>query len=137
MHRFLKVAAALSFVLFAENAHVSEGTQRIEPLDRSAIPEATENLPQDVREAVLNRAAPALATAIRESRRQAIDRGVDPIPPRIRAALEPYFPAQILDKAKWTTTGGISLDGMLTNWFYLEGAMLTMRKGTSNSGRMN
>jgi hypothetical protein len=123
MHRFVKAAAALSFVLFAENAHDSEGTPRIEPLDRGAIPEVTENLPQDVREALLDRAAPALATAIRESRRQALDRGVDPVPPHIRAALEPYFPTQILDKAKWTTAGGISLDGMMKNWFYLEGAI--------------
>ena len=35
----------------------------------------------------------------------------------------PYFPAQILDKAKWTTAVGISLDGILTNWFALEGAI--------------
>lgn len=116
----MNAVAALSFVLFSENAHVSEGTLRIEP---SAVPEISESLPEDVREAVLNRAAPALATAIQESRRQALDRGVEPIPPRIRVALAPYFPAQILDKAKWTMAGGISLDGMLTSWFYLDGAI--------------
>ena len=48
---------------------------------------------------------------------------MNPIPPRIRAALDPYFPTHILDKAKWTTTAGISLDGVLTNWFDLEGAI--------------
>jgi len=84
---------------------------------------SAQDLPPDVREAILERAAPALAAAIRESRRQAVERGVDSIPPQIRAALEPYFSAQILDKAKWTTTGGISLDGALTNWFALEGAV--------------
>jgi hypothetical protein len=45
------------------------------------------------------------------------------MPPQIRAQLEPYFPASILDKAKWTAAAGISLDGMLTNWFALEGAI--------------
>jgi hypothetical protein len=72
---------------------------------------------------MLEHAAAALAVAIRESRMQALDRGVDPIPLRIRAALEPYFPAQILDKARWTMAGGIGLDGLLKNWFYLDGAV--------------
>ena len=97
---FLVAAVAFAFGLFAENADT-----------------------QDVREAILDRAGPALATAIRESRRQAVERGVDSIPPQIRAALDPYFPAQILDKAMWTTAGGISLDGLLTEWFALEGAI--------------
>jgi hypothetical protein len=120
MQKLAKAAAALLFLLFAGNAYDSEDTQRFEP---GTSPGVTENLPPDVRGAVLERAAPVLATAIRESRAQALDRGVDPIPPRIRAALEPYFPAQVLDKAKWTTAGGISLDGMLKSWFYLDGAV--------------
>jgi hypothetical protein len=135
MYKFFVTAAAFTFGLFSENAHASglgrstgshvadEGAPRIEPLGLGAIPDVTEDLPQDVREALLERAAPALAAAIRESRRQAVERGVDSIPPQIRAALDPYFPAQILDKAKWTTAGGISLDGVLTNWFALEGAI--------------
>ena len=45
------------------------------------------------------------------------------MPPQIRAALDSYFPAEILDKARWTTTGGISLDGVLTDWFALDGAI--------------
>jgi hypothetical protein len=120
MHRFVNAAAALGFVMFAGDAHDSEGTL---PLDRAAIPEVTENLPPEVREALLKQAAPVLATAIRESRRQALERGVNPIPPYIRAALEPYFPTQILDKARWTTAGGISLDGVMKDWFYLDGAI--------------
>ena len=123
MLRFLNAATFIGFVLFAENAYESERTPRIAPLDQGPIPEVTENMPQEVQEALLDSAAQALATAIRESRRQALDRGVDPIPPRIRAALEPYFATQILDKARWTMAGGISLDGMMKHWFYLDGAV--------------
>ena len=101
----------------------TEGTLEIEPPDLAVIPEVIQNLPEDVREALLNATAPLLATAIRESRQQAIDRGVSPIPPHIRSTLQPYFPTTILDKARWTTAAGISLDGALTNWFNLEGAI--------------
>jgi hypothetical protein len=123
MRSFATAAAVLGVVFVAANAHDSESTQRIEPADPAAIPEASEDLPPEVREVLLESAAPVLAAAIRESRRQALERGVNPIPPHIRAALEPYFPAQILDKAEWTTAGGISLDGMLKSWFYLDGAV--------------
>ena len=136
MYKLLVAAAAVTFVLFSENANASgrgritvsqvdsgEDVPRLEPLDPRAIPDVTEHLPEGVRDALLERAAAGLATAIRDSRRQAVERGVDPIPPLIRAALDPYFPPQILDKAKWTTAAGISLDGVLTNWFNLEGAV--------------
>ena len=124
MHRFLNAAAFIGFMLFAENAYDSERTTKIAQLDHgAAIPEVTENMPQEVQEALLDSAAQALATAIRESRRQALDRGADPIPPRIRVALEPYFATTILDKARWTMAGGISLDGMIKHWFYLDGAV--------------
>lgn len=124
MHRFLNAAAFIGFMLFAENAYDSERTTKIAQLDHgAAIPEVTENMPQEVQEALLDSAAQALATAIRESRRQALDRGADPIPPRIRVALEPYFATKILDKARWTMAGGISLDGMIKHWFYLDGAV--------------
>ena len=101
----------------------TEGALEIEPPDLAVIPEVIQSLPQDVREALLSVTAPMIATAIRESRQQAIDRGVSPIPPHIRATLQPYFPTAILDKARWTTAGGISLDGALTNWFNMEGAI--------------
>ena len=91
--------------------------------DLAVIPEVIQGLPEDVREALLSVTAPLIATAIRESRQQAIDRGVSPIPPHIRATLQPYFPTAILDKARWTTAGGISLDGALTEWFNMEGAI--------------
>jgi hypothetical protein len=100
-----------------------EGGLEIEPVDPTVIPGVIENLPPDVRKAVLDRAAPALATAIRESRRQAVERGVSAIPPQVRAALDPYFSPEVLDKVRWTTAAGISLDGVLASWFSLEGAV--------------
>ena len=101
----------------------TEDTLEIEPPDLAVIPEVMQSLPEGVREAVLDATAPLLAAAIRESRNQAIDRGVSPIPPRIRSTLQPYFPTAILDKARWTTAAGISLDGALANWFNMEGAI--------------
>jgi Domain of unknown function (DUF4157) len=117
-----KLAYASAHTIAGVDVHSGEDPQK-EPVDAGTIPEITEDLPPDVRETLLDRAALALATAIRESRRQALDRGTDSIPPRIRAELEPYFPAKVLDKARWTMAGGISLDGMLTSWFALEGAV--------------
>jgi hypothetical protein len=102
---------------------LTEDTLEIEPPDLAVIPEVIQTLPEEAREVLLNATAPVLAAAIRESRQQAIDRGVSPIPPHIRSTLQPYFPTAILDKARWTTAGGISLDGALTNWFNMEGAI--------------
>jgi hypothetical protein len=132
----LKIAVVACIALSAESTRASElsritgihldqtqGTLEIEPPDLAVIPEVLKNLPEDVREALLNATAPLLAAAIRESRQQAIDRGVSRIPPHIRSTLQPYFPTAILDKARWTTAGGISLDGALTSWFNMEGAI--------------
>lgn len=52
-----------------------------------------------------------------------MNRGVNSIPDAVRQELAPYFPPQILDKARWTTADGISLDGALKNWFNQEGAI--------------
>ena len=123
MHRFVNVAAVLGLVLFAGNAHDGDNPVHDGPRDPGTASELTESPQEDLPGALLEHAAAALAVAIRESRTQALDRGVDPIPVRIRAALEPYFPAQILDKARWTMAGGISLDGLLKSWFYLDGAV--------------
>jgi hypothetical protein len=123
MHRFVNVAAVLGLVLFAGNAQDGDNPVHDGPRDSGTASELTESAQEDLPEALLEHAAAALAVAIRESRTQALDRGVDPIPVRIRAALEPYFPAQILDKARWTMAGGISLDGLLKSWFYLDGAV--------------
>jgi hypothetical protein len=102
---------------------LNRGRVRIEPPNLAAIPDVIRSLPQDIAEALLNPAAPALASAIRFSRGQAQNRGVDPIPSNVRHALAPYFPPQILNKVRWTTAGGISLDGALTNWGGAEGAV--------------
>ncbi|MBB3981872.1 hypothetical protein GGR44_001531 [Sphingobium fontiphilum] len=102
---------------------LNRGTVRVKPPNIGAIPDAIRNLPKDVGQALINPAAPALATAIRFSRGQALNRGAQPIPPHIRQYLGNYFPASILEKVRWTTANGISIDGMLKNWFNQEGAV--------------
>ena len=72
---------------------------------------------------MLNPAAPALATAIRFSRGQALNRGAQPLPQNMRQELAPYFPSQLLDKVRWTTANGISIDGALKNLLNQEGAV--------------
>ena len=129
MFKYLLMIAVVACIALSAQSTRADGLSRItglhliEPPDLAVIPEVIQGLPEDVREAVLNATAPLVATAIRESRQQAIDRGVSPIPPHIRSTLQPYFPTAILDKARWTTAAGISLDGALTNWFNMEGAI--------------
>lgn len=105
------------------NVDLNRGRVEINPPNLGAIPQMIQNLPKDVGQALLNPAAPALATAIRFSRGQALNRGVQPIPASVRQELALYFPAQLLDKVRWTTAGGISIDGALRNWFNQEGAV--------------
>lgn len=102
---------------------LNRGQVRIERPKLEAIPEMLKNLPKDVGQAMLNPTAPFLATAIRFSRGQALNRGTQPIPPNIKSELETYFPSQILNKVVWTTAAGISLDSALKNWFNQEGAI--------------
>lgn len=102
---------------------LNRGSISVKPPDLGAIPGMIQNLPKDVGQALLNPAAPALASIIRFSRGQALNRGVNPMPPHIKQVLTPYFPPDILEKARWTTADGISLDGMLKNWFNQEGAI--------------
>lgn len=98
-------------------------TVEIKAPDIAAIPEMVKNLPKDVGQALLNPASPVLAAAIRESRGQALRRGVQPVPAAVKKQLAPYFPPSILNNARWTTANGISIDGMLKNWFNQEGAV--------------
>ena len=102
---------------------VNSGTVRVNPPDPGAIVPMLQHLPKDVAQVALNPYAPVLAEAIRASRAQAINRGVQPIPQQIRQVLAPYFPTAILDKVRWGMAGGISIDGALTNWFNQEGAI--------------
>ena len=102
---------------------LNRGRVEIKPPNLAAIPQMVQNLPKDVGQAMLNPAAPALATAIRFSRGQALNRGVQSIPPAVRQELAPYFPSGLLDKVRWTTANGVSIDGALKNWFNQEGAV--------------
>jgi Domain of unknown function (DUF4157) len=102
---------------------LNRGRVAVKAPNLAAIPQMIQNLPKDVGQALLNPAAPAVATAIRFSRGQALNRGVQPIPANIRQDLAPYFPPQILDKVRWTTANGVSIDGALKNWLNQEGAV--------------
>ncbi|MBA1289179.1 eCIS core domain-containing protein [Pseudomonas japonica] len=59
-----------------------------------------------VNEALVQAAAPALQAAIAASRDDALASGVQPIPPEIRANLEGYIPANILDMVRYRVRGG-------------------------------
>lgn len=135
INRLLKYAPLL-MIIISTSIHASwlseisgidvdlnRGSVSIKPPNLNAIPPMIQNLPKDVGQALLNPAAPVLASAIRFSRGQALNRGTQPIPPNILQALAPYFPPQILSKVSWTTADGISLDGALKNWFNQEGAI--------------
>jgi Tfp pilus assembly protein FimT len=102
---------------------LNRGSVQVKSPNLAAIPQMIQNLPKDIGQAMLNPAAPALATAIRFSRGQAINRGVQPIPANVKADLAPYFPAELLDKVRWTSAGGVSIDGALKNWLNQEGAV--------------
>jgi Domain of unknown function (DUF4157) len=102
---------------------LNRGRVEVKPPNLAAIPQMIQNLPKDVGQAMLNPAAPALATAIRFSRGQALNRGTQPIPPSVQQMLAPYFSQGILSRVRWTTADGISLDGALKNWFDQEGAI--------------
>ncbi|WP_071591472.1 eCIS core domain-containing protein [Serratia marcescens] len=102
---------------------LNRGTIDIKPPNINAIPPMIQNLPKDVGQALLDPNSPLLATAIRFSRGQALNRGVKLIPENIKQTLASYFPSDILNKVRWTTADGISLDGMLKNWFNQEGAI--------------
>lgn len=102
---------------------LNRGSISVKPPNIAAVPQMIQNLPKDLGQALLNPVAPALATTIRSSRGQALNRGVQAIPPQIRQDLAPYFPPQILDKVRWTTADGVSIDGALKNWLNQEGAV--------------
>ena len=105
------------------NVDLNRGSVSVKTPNIGAIQPMIQNLPKDVGQLLLNPTAPALATAIRFSRGQALNRGVQSIPSAIRQELSPYFPPQILNSARWTTADGISIDGALKNWFNQEGAI--------------
>lgn len=65
-------------------------------------------------------AVAVLAAAIVESRDAALEEGVAPVPRAVRAALEGYVPAAVLDRARWRVGGGgwLSLQQNLIGFGY-------------------
>lgn len=65
-----------------------------------------------------------LAQAIRFSRAQARGAATFPVPPGLRKRLAPYFPAALLDKARYNLAGRrVSLGSALATWYLREGAV--------------
>jgi tetratricopeptide (TPR) repeat protein len=79
--------------------NIPAGTISFSAPQPGAIPDMLKNLPTDLLEA-LNPYGQKLAFLIREAQAQALN-GAQPIPPYIRGKLLNFFPAYILDKARW------------------------------------
>jgi hypothetical protein len=81
------------------------------------LPQVVRNLPQDFAN-LANPAGSFLAFAVRQGKAQA-SYGAQPIPPNIFGALQPYFPADVLQSVRYNTfdNARITLDGavMLIN----------------------
>lgn len=116
-------AQSLFAQLTGVDVDINRGTVNISAPNVNVIPQIIRNAPKDIGQALLNPMAPVLATSIRFSRGQALNRGTQPIPQNIKNILSPYFPATILNNTSWTTANGISIDGALNNWFNQEGAI--------------
>jgi tetratricopeptide (TPR) repeat protein len=93
--------------------NIPAGTISFSTPQPQAIPDMLKNLPTDVLE-LLNPYGLKLAFMIREARAQALN-SAQPMPPNIRALLVPFFPAYILDKARWTVydANRITLDSLI------------------------
>jgi len=84
------------------NIDIPAGRISVGPPDPSAIPRVVSNLPRDAQNFFLNPAGSGLAVLIRNAEAQA--KGSSrPMPQKIRSILAPYFPARILDVARFTT----------------------------------
>ena len=106
------------------NIDVPNGTVSINAPRPQDIPEAIQHLPNDIGQALLNPAAPILATAIRVSRNHAFQNNPQPLPSNVKAALAPYFPQDLLEHTRWTTAnGGLSLSTVLGDWLRQEDAI--------------
>ena len=89
--------------------NIPAGTLQISQPHPENIPQALQNFPRDAMN-FLSPAGDALAFAIRHANVQASGSAM-PIPSNIRAILVPFFPPDILDRARFTTRGrsGISI----------------------------
>ena len=82
--------------------NIPAGKMRVSTPQPQAIPEMLKNLPKDAANFFLNPNGPALAFAIRQAAAQA--RGSSrPVPDSVRGELAPYFPANVLARARFTT----------------------------------
>ncbi|MBM7419143.1 MULTISPECIES: DUF4157 domain-containing protein [Chryseobacterium] len=116
-------AQSLVSQLIGVDVDVNRGTVNINPPNLNVIPQIIKNAPKDIGQALINPMAPVLASSIRFSRGQALNRGTQQIPQNIKNILSPYFPPNILNNTTWTTANGLSIDGALNNWFNQEGAI--------------
>jgi tetratricopeptide (TPR) repeat protein len=93
--------------------NVPAGTISFHAPHPEVIPEMLRNLPQDIMY-FLSPAAQQLAFLIRQAQAQASP-GSQPIPPLIRERLKWFFPAYILDKARWNIydAGRHTLDSVI------------------------
>ena len=80
---------------------------------------------------------PVLAQAIRHAEAQAARAGAQPIPPQTIEILKPYFSAEILRSARWSTGNGrIDLGTFLTEQYMDEGAVALNRQILFSSERL-
>jgi hypothetical protein len=108
---FLSTAAQASWLSKITGVHInpSKGEFRVEAPDPSAIPDMLRNLPKDAAQFLLNPNGAYLAEAIRISRNTHWG-SAQPLPPAVRRDLAPYFPANVLNGARYRVkSGAISL----------------------------
>jgi tetratricopeptide (TPR) repeat protein len=93
--------------------NIPAGTISFSAPQPGAIPDMLKNLPTDLLEG-LNPYGQKLAFLIREAQAQALN-GAQPIPPYIRGKLLNFFPAYILDKARWNVydASRVTLDSLI------------------------
>jgi hypothetical protein len=107
----LSTSAQASWLSKITGVHInpSKGEFRVEAPDPGAIPEMLQNLPKDAAQFFLNPAGAYLAEAIRISRNTHWN-SAQPLPNEVRNALAPYFPANLLNGARYRVkSGAISL----------------------------
>jgi hypothetical protein len=81
------------------DVNIAAGTVSFSTPRPQDIPEMLKNLPADLLK-TLNPQGMQLAFLVRQAQAQAAQ-GAQPIPPNIRVMLQNFFPAYILDKARW------------------------------------
>jgi hypothetical protein len=96
--------------------NIPAGTVEFHAPRPQAIPEMLRNLPQDVGQAFLNPMGATLATAIRHASAQA-RYSSQPLPQDVAEGLQPYFPPNILGRARWTVYDPqrITIDSAITS----------------------